>query len=196
MSNDRARLPRLTVNRRFMSDFLAEQPPCLALGLVEVGGSQSALIALRLNTAIPSGISAAGFAFGHALLGGKDWEVVHFGFEFYGYETYNVLINPNNAVTRSVLNTMVQTGDYFFFAPNSDRGTTAFRSDIRTDNLAGLKTNLSRIQGSMTTDAQYRQAVSQFAMRPEPPGTLLTWVCRNDPEYLDLTQDRLVLSPA
>jgi hypothetical protein len=30
-------LPKLTVNRRFMSTFLAEQTPCLALGLVEEG---------------------------------------------------------------------------------------------------------------------------------------------------------------
>jgi hypothetical protein len=40
--------------------------------------------------------------------------------------------------------------------------------------------------GSATTDAQYRQVVE----------TLLSWVCRGKPEYLDLEQDRLVLRPA
>ena len=77
-------LPKLTVNRRFMSEFLAEEPPCLALGLVEEGNGVGALLALRFSQAIPPEVSAAGFRFGHALLGTSSWEVVHFGFEFYG----------------------------------------------------------------------------------------------------------------
>jgi len=35
MSNTLPLLPRLTVNRSFMSAFLAAPPPCFALGLVE-----------------------------------------------------------------------------------------------------------------------------------------------------------------
>jgi len=188
-------LPKLTVNRRFMSEFIAEDTPCLALGLVEVEDKQCALVALRLEEAIPRDVSAAGFRFGHSLLGTSRWEVVHFGFEFYGFETYNALINPSDPVEWSVLETMVRTGDYFFFAFDSDCSTTAFRSDIGTTNLAGLEANMSRIQGSTTSEAQYRVAVSQFKKHPEPPGTLLTWVCRGDTDYLDLALDPLVLSP-
>jgi hypothetical protein len=70
-------LPKLTVNRQFMSEFLAEEAPCLALGLVEEGISKCALVALRLNQAIPREVSAAGFRFGHALLGTGSWEVAH-----------------------------------------------------------------------------------------------------------------------
>jgi len=187
---------KLTVNRRFMAAFLAEQTPCLALGLVEEGIDPCALIALRLDVALPRAVSAAGFRFGNALLGTSSWEVVHFAFEFYGFATYNVLINPSDPVTRSVLTTMVETGEYFFLALDSDRHATAFRSDIGTANLAGLKANLSRLQRSTTTDAQYRQAVSQFEKHPEPPGTLLRWVCRHNMDYLDLTQDPLVMNPA
>jgi hypothetical protein len=40
MNTVRPALPTLTVNRRFMMDFIAREPPCLALGLVEVEGSQ------------------------------------------------------------------------------------------------------------------------------------------------------------
>jgi len=189
-------LPKLTVNRQFMSEFIAEDAPCLALGLVAVGDKQCALVALRLEEAIPRDVSAAGFRFGHSLLGTSSWEVVHFGFEFYGFETYNALINPSDPVARSVLETMVRTGDYFFFAFDSDRSTTAFRSDIGTTILAGLEANMSRIQNSTTTEAQYRVAVSQFEKHSEPPGTLLTWVCRGDTDYLDLAQDPLVLNPA
>ena len=196
MRHARPTLPALTVNRQFMSEFVAAEAPCLALGLVEVEGSQCALVALHLNQTLPPEVSAAGFAFGHALFGGESWEVVHFAFEFYGFATYNVLINPSDPVARLVLNTMVETGDYFFFALTGNHRVTAFRSAIAKDNLAGLKANMARLQGSTTSDAQYRQAASQFEKRPVPPGTLLTWVCREDTGYLDLAQDPLVLSPA
>jgi hypothetical protein len=196
MRTTRPMLPTLTVNRQFMVDFITKEPSCLALGLVEAESSQCAMIALRLNEALPREVSARGFAFGHALYGGVGWEVVHFGFEFYGFATYNALINPSDPVARSVLSTMIKTGDYFFFALNSDHGTTAFRSNVTPNNLIWLKANMARIQSSTTTDAQYRQAVSSFAQRPDPPGTMLTWVCRNDPDYLDLAEDPLTLRPA
>jgi len=189
-------LPKLAVNRQFMSEFIAADPPCLALGLVEVGDIRCALVALRPEAALPRSVTAGGFGFGHSLLGASSWEVIHFAFEFCGFEAYNALINPSDPVAKAVLDTMVRTGDYFFFAPSSDRSTTPFRSSIGTDNLAGLKTNMARIEASTTSEAQYRLAVSQFVKRPEPPGTLLTWVCRGNTNHLDLVHDRLVLSPA
>ena len=36
--------------------------------------------------------------------------------EFYGFETYNMLVNPNNRLVKKVLMRMVESGDYFFFA--------------------------------------------------------------------------------
>jgi hypothetical protein len=33
---------------------------------------------------------------GHGMLGNDNFEVLHFVFQFYGFETYNALINPNN----------------------------------------------------------------------------------------------------
>ena len=68
---------------------------------------------------------------------------------------------------------MVRTGDYFFFALDSDRSTTAFRSSIGTDNLAGFKASMARIRGSVTSEAQYGLAVSRFEQHLEAPGTLL-----------------------
>ena len=196
MAEIRPKLPELAVNRPFMSAFLAEEPPCLALGMVEEGDSRCAMVALRLDQALPRQVSAGGFSFGHALFGSDTWEVVHFAFTFYRFATYNVLINPSDPAAQAVLEAMVASGDYFFFALDGDRRATAFRSSIGKDNLAGLKANMHRIRGSATTEAQYRQAVAQFSKRPEPPGTLLSWVCRGKPEYLDLEQDRLVLRPA
>ena len=178
-----------------MSEFIAADPPCLALGLVEVGNTRCALVALRPEEALPRSVTAGGFGFGHSLYGASSWEVVHFAFAFYGHATYNALINPGDPVAKAVLDTMVGTGDYFF-APSPDRTTTAFRSSIGTGNLAGLKANMARIRRSTTNEAQYRLAVSQFGKRPEPPGTLLTWVCRGNTDHLDLMHDRLVLRPA
>ena len=86
--------------------------------------------------------------------------------------------------------------DYFFFALNSDDSTTAFRSDVAPNNLIWLKANMARIQASTTTNTQYHLAVSSFAQRPDPPGPVLTWDCRNNLDYLDLTEDPLTLRPA
>ena len=45
-------------------------------------------------------------------------------------------------MARSVLNKMVETGDYFFFALTADNRVTTFRSAIKPDNLAGLKADM------------------------------------------------------
>jgi len=73
-------------------------------------------------------------------------------------------------------------------APNSPEGA-------KMQNLAGLSTNLRQIQGSTTTDAQYQRALAQFRRRPDPPGQVLNWVCRDNLSYLDLTQNRLEMDP-
>lgn len=189
-------LPELTLNRHFMTAFVEAEPPCVALGMVEIASSPSALIALRFSQPIPKSVTAGGFSFGHALLGASDWEVVHLAFTFYGFASYNALINPSNPIARSVLTTMVETGGYFVFALNSDRSTTAFRSDLGANSLAGLQANMARIHTSVTTDTQYRSAVTQFAANPNPPGPLLSWVCRDQDSTLDRPDDRLVLRPA
>ena len=51
------------------------------------------------------------------------------------------------------------------------------------------------ILGSTTTEAQYDTALASFTRNPEPAGSLLRWVCRED-EYLNLAEDRLELTPA
>ena len=196
MSNVYSFLPKLTVNRQFIGDFLAAQSPCFALGLVEERKQQRGFLALRPGETIPSAASDAGFNFGHSLRGKANAPLIHFAFEFYGFGTYNALVNPNNPLVQTVLRTMVESGDYFFFAIGPDQYVTAFRSEIGEQDLAGLKTNLKRTLGASTTDAQYRQAVAQFQRNPDPPGRLLTWVCADNAAYLDLSQDRLEMCPS
>ena len=108
----------------------------------------------------------------------------------------NALVNPNNPLARAVLTAMVESGDYFFFALDSNGSTTIYRSKIGQGNLMRLKNNLARIRGSKTTEAQYEKAVASFTRNPDPAGTLLHWVCQDDAGYLNLTEDRLELTPA
>lgn len=122
--------------------------------------------------------------------------MIQFLFHFYGFKTYSVLVNPNNPIVRKVLTFMVKSGDYFFFELDSESKATVFRSEIAAENLAGLTTNLPRIKKSKTTKEQYEQAVSLFETRMDSPEVLVDWVCRDNIEYLDLTEDRLEMKPS
>ena len=82
--------PKLTVNRSFMKEFIEAEPPCMGIGLVEEQNRQCGFLALRPAETIPPEVSAGGFNFGHSLLGTEALEVIYFGFEFYGFKTYNV----------------------------------------------------------------------------------------------------------
>jgi hypothetical protein len=86
MSKVYSLLPKLTVNEQFINEFISAQAPCFALGLVEERKRQCGFLALRPNEVIPPEVSSVGFRFGHSLLGTADFEVVHFAFEFYGFE--------------------------------------------------------------------------------------------------------------
>jgi hypothetical protein len=196
MSAEHPARSTLTVNRSFIRDFLAAESPCFALGLIEERRHIGGFLALRPPTVIPPAITDVGFRFGHCLLGNADYMVVQFVFAFYGFETYNVLVNPNNLLVRTVVTTMVQNEDYFFFALDTHGSVTAFRSEIGQADLVGLQTNLPRIHQAQTTDAQCRRAVALFEQHPQPAGALLPWVCREDATYLDLTTDRLDMTPA
>jgi hypothetical protein len=195
MSNVYPLLPKLAIHRQFIDDFIAEETPCFALGMIEERKQKLGLMALRPGQAIPPEITEPGFNFGHSLLGNAHFEVVHFAFEFYGFCTYNVLINPNNPLVQTVLNTMIDSGEYFVLVMGANKGVTAFRSQIGQQDLAGLTDNLVRIKNSTTSESQYQQALNQFQKNPYPPGQLLTWACRDNAGYLDITADRLEMTP-
>jgi len=172
------------------------EPPCSALGLVEENGQRSGFVALRLIEEISSEVAARGFQFGHSRLGGDAIEVVHFTFEFYGFGTWNIMINPNNPLVQAVRTRVLEDADYFFFALSPHGRATAFRSEVGQYVLSYVKANLPRLPGSTTTETRYDQACLSFAGSPRPPGPLLHWVRRDKTQYLDLSTDRLELNPA
>ena len=101
MSNVHTLLPTLTANRQCMQDLCDAEKPCFAMGLVEERRRPCGFLALRVSEAIPTEVTNRGFSFGHALLGTSQFEVILFSFLFYGFETYHVLVNPNNALVQS-----------------------------------------------------------------------------------------------
>ena len=130
MNNVYPLLPQLTVNSRFIDEFITAEAPCCALGLVEERKQTYGFLALRPKMVIPDEFTRSGFSFGHSLYGNANFIVLHFAFHFYNYATFNVLVNPNNPVVQAVLNKMFETGDYFFFAVDPKGSVTAFRSEL------------------------------------------------------------------
>ena len=189
-------LPKLTVNRTFIQEFITAEPPCFALGLVDERKQTCGFLALRIDEMIPPPVLQSGFRFGHSLFGNEDFVVIHFAFEFYGFGTYNVLVNPHNDIVQTVLRIMLENQDYFFLSIDPDQQVTTFRSDLGETNLAGLGDHHPHIMRSTTTEAQYQSAVSQFARNPQPAGVLLNWVCRDTAAALDLVNDRLAMNPS
>jgi hypothetical protein len=62
--------------------------------------------------------------------------------------------------------------------------------------VAGFAANFPRIERSTTTEEQYARTVKSFSRKPEPPGILLHWVCRETLDALDLGHHRLDLMPS
>jgi hypothetical protein len=196
MSNVYPLLPKLTLNHRFVRDFLGSSAPCFALGLIGALGQEFALLALRPGVELPDRATENGFGFGHSVLGDSTYEIVHFAFEFSGFATYNTLLNPSDPLVRTVLRRMVDQGSYFVLAIDPDQHITTFRADVGEAELTGLINHFPRIEHSATNSARYDQVQTQFQRHPEPPGKMLEWVCRGDLSYLDLEKDLMELVPA
>ncbi len=90
---------------------------------------------------------------------------------------------------------MIETKDYFFFAINPDQTVTAFRSKLEHSDLAGIETNQKNFKKANCTTEQYEKAFNAFSKNPDPPGQVMEWVCRDNPDYLNLTEHRLELNP-
>lgn len=188
-------LPVLTLNRAFMAEFISAPPPCFALGLMEASGQECGFLAMRPDKSIPPEITAKGFNFGHGLIGIEGHAVIQFGFEFYGFGTYYVLINPNNPIVQKVLTKMIKDGNYFFMAINPDQSVSTFKATISQGDLAGLKTNFPKIKSADTTNGQYQKTLDIFSKTLEPSTAILNWACRDNMDYLDLSTDRFELNP-
>lgn len=195
--NVRTLLPRIIINRLFLEDFMDEDAPCFAMGILEKRTKKSAFLALRTLDPIPHDVTQVGFNFGHTVIGNKDFEVVHFVFTFYGFKTFNALVNPADANTREVLKLMMDKNEYFFFAINPGGSVTAFKTGMSdVSSLSGIMLHEERIKKSKTTPQQYDKAVTTFSRNPDPSGVMLDWVCYDKPEYLNLSGEVIEMTPS
>lgn len=185
----------LVMNRAFVQTLLAAEDPSGALGMIEENRQAFGLIALSPHEIIPAAVSSRGFELGHCVLGGDSFEVVQLTFEFRGFATYHLLLNPNSPVVRSVLGHVLDSGNYFILVLGADGDVQVFGSDVGEDSLIWLQAFLPRLLASRTTTEQYRRAVAAFARNPQPPGQVLQWICGDDAKHLDLCGDRVELSP-
>lgn len=189
-------LPPLILNRLLVKDLMAADTPCFALGYVSDGESLTGFVGMRPGFPIPPAVTQSGFNLGHSIQGNGEEYVVHFAFEFYDHAVYNGLVNPDNVLIKSVLTKMLETKDYFFLAINPDNTVTAFRSQWETANLAGLRTNLANYSDRYCTPVYYEKAYRAYAKNPKPAGHVMEWVCRNNPDYLNMEEPfQLVLNP-
>jgi hypothetical protein len=121
--------------------------------------------------------------------------VIQFGLKFFEQNTYHVLVNPNNPVIKAVLSALIERRHYFVFVVDAANNPTTFRADLDPGRVAKLSDYLRRAMQSTTSLRQYDEVVAQFRQHPSPPGEVLEWVCRDNADYLDYTQHRLVISP-
>jgi len=112
------------------------------------------------------------------LLGTTEFEVIQFVFHFYGFETYNILVNPNNRLVKTVLMRMVESGDYFFFAISPNQSVTFqvwFRpqaSGSASGNVSILSSNLASPASISVSGAGVTSATSPT---PAQHSVTLTW---------------------
>ena len=189
-------LPELILNRKFMMDFVEAEAPCFAMGLVEADGEETGFLAMRPSKPIPGEFLALGMAFGHRLAVIEDDMLCQFVFSIYGYEQYSALVNPASPMVREVLEIMIARQDYFFFILNPDGKASAFRSNLGQENIAGLSDSLPQMYTATTSPETFERSFAAFRLAPDPAGPVLTWVCRDDPAYLRLDDDPMVLPPS
>ncbi len=109
---------------------------------------QWGFLALGPEEPIPAEVTAGGFNLGHALLGTSRYEVVQFAFEFYGFETYHVLVNPSNPLVQTVLTSMVESDKYLLTVRGDNRIPSFTRNSLamRCSPHAGFSFAIRRIR--------------------------------------------------
>lgn len=184
-------LAPLTFNTLFLQSFVAEAPPCAALGIVETARRQKGFIALKTQKEITD--YQHGFDLGIQLLGkGDGCAVLHLIFNFSNESIYDVLLNLGATATKRVLKVWKQTNDYFFFVFQNG-GLTAFHQKIGGQ---WYEHNYFEIMDkSDNTAMQYDRAVQSFKRNHWAHGTLLNLKYQENPDFLDLKENRFEVTP-
>lgn len=168
------------------------EPPCAALGLVEQARQSCGFVAVRTNESLPPQAAQAGFDFAFEVLGNDRYQLLHFVLDLPGRQPYDIILNPNNAVVRKVVDVMRETAQYFFFVFGDGGEMTAFREKMSAENLDWFNKYGGVVHTATTTGGQYEKALQRTstAGRGLLHGRLLHWVCRDDMALLNLQEHR------
>ena len=146
---------------------------------------------MKPECVVPNNVFGKGSGFGHRMLISPDGEPVsQFSFEFRGFERHSVLVNPSSPLVLKAIETLIEERDFFCFILNPDDRAIAFRLGLGEENVAGMRDSLPLMRSTRTPQSSYESGVRVFHSTPNPPEVKpLEWVCREDPEYLDLESD-------
>lgn len=182
-------LPPLTFNKKFIEQFVAENLPCAALGIVETRGQQTGFLAIKTEKPLSDATTQNGFDLGTELLGKKDLIVLlHLILNFDSENIFDVLLNLNAPVTKRVLQLWEKTGNYFFFA-FSDTGFTAFNQNI--SDVWFQESYFEIMEKAKNTNSQYEDSVEIIKRKNDMMhGKYLGMVFQENLDFLDLNGNR------
>jgi len=167
------------MNRLFVQDLMSAPPPCFAAGYIEELGKTTGFLAMRPRALIPKDALSSGFSFGHSVQEYDGEILLHFGFKFYGHKTYHCVVQPQNPIIMAVIDKMLETQDYFFFAINTDDTITSFRSKMESADLASLRTNRLLFDKAKCSLKKYDDARTHIQKEVFPYDEEMMWVCRD-----------------
>jgi len=188
-------LATLIMNQYFVRDLMASEAPCFGAGYVKENDLLSGFLAMRPDEVIPPECMQRGFSFGHSVKDFNGEQLLHFAFRFYGFKTFHTLIPMQNPIVLSVIDKMIETQDYFFFAIDPAQTVTAFRSQMEVNDLASLKTNRIKFEGTECRPEIYEKAVEIYRSEMGEDEEYMEWVCRSNWDYLDIEKYPLDLTP-
>lgn len=119
-------LPPLTFNRDFLMAFTMEEPPCVALGIAEVGGKKEGFLAINTSNILDG---SGGFDLGAEVLNAKGIPVLHLIMHFPS-DVFDVYLNLSAPVVKKVFNLWKENVGHFFFAFNNSGTVSAFNQSI------------------------------------------------------------------
>ena len=180
-------LPPMAFNKNFISNFVKEDRPCAALGIVEIAGQQKGFLAFKPDKDFDESMGQNGFDLGSELLGTSEMAILHLILNFGNNHIYDVFLNLNSPVAKSVFRVWEETDDYYFFAFR-ENGFTAFDQTLGE---AWHRDNYFRmIEKAENTVSQYENAVNSIKDTDMVYGNYIDLVFQNEVDFLDLTENR------
>jgi hypothetical protein len=177
----------MTFNKNFVSGFVEESRPCAALGIIEIAGQQKGFLAFKPDKAFSASTGQNGFDLGSELLGTDKVAVLHLILKFDSMHVYDVLLNLNSPVVKTVLKVWEKTGNYFFFAFR-ESGFTAFEQTLGEawyrDNYFGMA------ETAINTRSQYEDSVNAIKKTDMLYGTYIDLIFQDEVGFLNLTENR------